>query len=248
MSIITRSLDEIFFHVANKLNRVNSTGDAHAALLMILEEYGLESATYFAVNLPNMSDDRPYILSTYSEEWLNHYSTQKYLTIDPVISVGFSSILPIDWRAIDRADASQRRLFAESLEFGLGKQGLTVPIAGKNGERALFSITCNFPDSEWSHILRIYMRDFQVLAYHLHQMILRVESLEEEQVKLAPREIECLKWAARGKTVAEIGTILSLSDRTVRFYLDLARAKLNATNITHAVSKALSLNLLFKSR
>jgi DNA-binding CsgD family transcriptional regulator len=47
-----------------------------------------------------------------------------------------------------------------------------------------------------------------------------------------------LTWAARGKTSAEIASILGLSKRTVDFHLDNARGKLNAATRTEAVIKA----------
>ncbi len=42
---------------------------------------------------------------------------------------------------------------------------------------------------------------------------------------LTPREAECVRWAAEGKRDVEIGTILSISDRTARFHIDNARRK-----------------------
>lgn len=47
--------------------------------------------------------------------------------------------------------------------------------------------------------------------------------------QLSAREAQCVRWAAAGKTNAEIGTILSLSVSTVRFHLRNAAEKLGAT-------------------
>lgn len=47
--------------------------------------------------------------------------------------------------------------------------------------------------------------------------------------QLSRREVQCVRWAAAGKTTAEIGTILSLSVSTVRFHLRNAAEKLGAT-------------------
>ena len=61
---------------------------------------------------------------------------------------------------------------------------------------------------------------------------------------LTNRERECLKWAARGKTNADIAVILNISQSTVRRYIDLARHKLNCLNKTHAVARAIGLGLI----
>jgi DNA-binding CsgD family transcriptional regulator len=62
---------------------------------------------------------------------------------------------------------------------------------------------------------------------------------------LSPREIECLAWAAQGKTYKEIGMLTGLAYGTVKSYLDTARAKLNAVNLPHAVALAIIYGHLF---
>jgi DNA-binding response OmpR family regulator len=57
-------------------------------------------------------------------------------------------------------------------------------------------------------------------------------------VELNDREVECLTWAARGKTSAEVAQILGLAKRTVDFHIDNARAKLGAATRIEAASKA----------
>ena len=72
---------------------------------------------------------------------------------------------------------------------------------------------------------------------------LRDES-NEKTYGLKPREIDCLQWTSQGKTSDEIATILSLSQHTVNHYLTNAARKLDTTNRTHAVSKALRLKII----
>jgi DNA-binding CsgD family transcriptional regulator len=55
---------------------------------------------------------------------------------------------------------------------------------------------------------------------------------------LTPRERECLLWAARGKTYADIGEILGLSFGSVKTYLDRCRFKLNCASLAQATAKA----------
>ena len=56
---------------------------------------------------------------------------------------------------------------------------------------------------------------------------------------LSPRETECLRWAALGKTDNEIGTILSISPRTARFHVENAKRKLGVATRIQAVTAAL---------
>ena len=55
-------------------------------------------------------------------------------------------------------------------------------------------------------------------------------------VSLSPREQECLQWVCRGKSSADIGTILSLSPRTVDSYLEKVCAKLRVRTRIEAVA------------
>jgi DNA-binding CsgD family transcriptional regulator len=61
---------------------------------------------------------------------------------------------------------------------------------------------------------------------------------------LSPREAAILRWAAAGKTDAEIGVMLKISARTVRFHTDNAKRKLRVTTRIQAVTEALRLGLI----
>ncbi len=52
---------------------------------------------------------------------------------------------------------------------------------------------------------------------------------------LAPRELECLFWASKGKSSRETAEILCLKTGTVQQYLKRATSGLGANNKTHAV-------------
>jgi len=63
-------------------------------------------------------------------------------------------------------------------------------------------------------------------------------------VRMSKREIECLRWAAVGKTDSEIAMIRGRSCATIRFHIHNAAQKLNAVNRSQAVFKAAQLGYL----
>jgi DNA-binding CsgD family transcriptional regulator len=63
-------------------------------------------------------------------------------------------------------------------------------------------------------------------------------------VTLSKREVECLRWAAAGKTNEEIAIILGLKRTTIRFHIRLAAQKLDAVNRDQALFKAAQLGFL----
>lgn len=88
--------------------------------------------------------------------------------------------------------------------------------------------------------------DFEILAAIIEARLGKSVRHEawSRQVALNEREVQCLTWAARGKTSPEIGTILGLSKRTVNFHVENACRKLNVATRTEAVVKATSSRLI----
>jgi DNA-binding CsgD family transcriptional regulator len=62
--------------------------------------------------------------------------------------------------------------------------------------------------------------------------------------KLSSREIECLRWAAAGKSSDEIAIILGISAYTVASYFKSATRKLDAVNRMQAIARAMRMKLI----
>jgi DNA-binding CsgD family transcriptional regulator len=62
--------------------------------------------------------------------------------------------------------------------------------------------------------------------------------------RLSKREVECLSWAAIGKTDLEISMIMARSRATVRFHIHNASVKLDAVNRSQTVYKAAQLGYI----
>lgn len=244
----SRSIDgsnQKFFDLVDQWEMIQSVQDCRSALNDLVSYYGLTNAAYLGVNLPGTPRSQRFGIVTYSTEWVTRYLHKDYFQIDPVIPSAMNSLLPFDWSSVDRNNPEFRDFFGEASEFKVGHQGLSIPIRGRMGEMALFSVSNNMKEHDWKSFRRYFLRDFQILAFYFHEAVLRSEaSFTEYEIKLSRREVECLSWAAAGKTFGEIATILSLSERTVKFYLDIARVKLRSTNITQAVSKASIMKLI----
>lgn len=69
-------------------------------------------------------------------------------------------------------------------------------------------------------------------------------SPDPEMVEFTRREIQCLKWAAAGKTDAEIATIMSVSAPTIRFHLTNASRKLGVSGRSQTIRLATTLGYI----
>jgi DNA-binding CsgD family transcriptional regulator len=240
-------LDDIDVKLLELLTEIKELADPAlipAILARLLDIYGLESVAYLGSGIIGEPGAGPYLAVTYSDEWVDHYKAKRFVEFDPVVQIGMRRMLPIDWATFDRTGERVRRLFGEATEFGLGRHGISLPVHGQNGDRALVSVTSDASDRDWRTLRLHYMRDFQLLALHMHEAILRLAGQPITRTKLSPRERECLLWIAEGKTHWETAMILGLSEHTVRCYLESARHKLGAANNTHAVNKAGKASLL----
>jgi len=74
--------------------------------------------------------------------------------------------------------------------------------------------------------------------------VMRTKRRIPSDCELSKREVECLRWAAIGKTDREIAMIIALSHATIRYHLNRAGEKLNAINRAQTVFKAGQLGYL----
>lgn len=73
-------------------------------------------------------------------------------------------------------------------------------------------------------------------AHVVYDRMRLIDELSEQQSVLTKREAECIYWASKGKTDAEVGQILGIAQRTVRFHIGNAKQKLNAETRIQAIA------------
>jgi DNA-binding CsgD family transcriptional regulator len=209
--------------------------------------FELKNIVYLCPSFPGRSLSHPYQLLTYSEDWINHYKSNRYEMIDPVIKLGSRSLLPLDWAKLPRKNPRVQKLFGESQDFGVGKQGITVPLRGPvNGIWGLFTATSDDTDGEWKQRHYELLRDLVHIAYYIHQRAYEMH-IKNENIDLntiTRRESEALSWSAEGKSIEDISVLMAISAETVKAHLDSARHKLGALNRVHAVAKAIRAGLI----
>lgn len=207
------------------------------------EIYAVKNVTYHSFFKTRTGETGPYIKTTYRPEWVSRYLTMAYMSIDPVVENGFGRVLPFDWADLDKSAEPVRQLFGESLEFGVGRQGISIPIIGERA-KGLLSITSDENPREWEARRRSLVKDLQTIAGFMHNKAFLETGQPAERNPLSRREIECLQWAALGKTDDEISDILGLSRLTISSYMKSARYKLGCVNRVSAVAQAISRDII----
>lgn len=87
--------------------------------------------------------------------------------------------------------------------------------------------------------------DFELLiAIIRHRLAATEKGAEKTELRLTEREVQVLTWVARGKSSADIATILEISERTVNFHLDNAMRKAGVATRVQAAVKCAMLGLI----
>ena len=88
--------------------------------------------------------------------------------------------------------------------------------------------------------------DFEILDTIIRGRLARVARTDvwSLQIALSEREVECLTWAARGKSSIEIAQIIATSKRNVDFHIETACRKLDVATRVQAAVKAVSGRLI----
>lgn len=187
-----------------------------------------------------------YGCGTYPEAWREKYIAENYLRVDPVISGCYQRFHPVDWKQFDWSSKAAREFRSIASVFGVGNQGFSIPIRGPNGQFALFTVNHNCDDATWAAFTERNRRDLILIAHFFNEKALELESRRSPGAcqALSPREVDAMTLLATGMSRAQVADHLSISEHTLRVYIESARFKLGALNTTHAVARAMSRGLI----
>ncbi|MEY8830236.1 autoinducer binding domain-containing protein [Sedimentitalea sp. XS_ASV28] len=187
-----------------------------------------------------------YGCGTYSDEWRARWIAQNYQRVDPVVVGCFQRFHPVDWKRLDWSSKAARQFMIEAQEYGVGNQGFSIPIRGPNGQFALFSVSHSCDDATWEKFTEENSRDLILIAHFFNRKALEFEPdrQPESSRALSPREVDAMTLLAMGYSRAQTAETLSISEHTLRVYIESARFKLGALNTTHAVARAMSRGLI----
>lgn len=196
-----------------------------------------------------------YINHSYGAQWAELYTRQNFQRIDPVLLHASNTDGVFRWDEISPpVNLEGGTAFLEAAEaFGLvdgisfSCTGIAPPVsaAGSPRFRSVLSLT-GVPAHEIERTSRILV----AIGPHLHESYHRVLKLHPERVErenpveLSVREREVLCWAQQGKTYWEIGSILGISERTVKFHVARIKTKLDVVSTAHAIAKAMRTGLI----
>ena len=185
-------------------------------------------------------------IGNFPSKWIQRYEEQDYSSIDPTVKHCISSNTPICWYDFySHKDTLVTNFFNEASQFGL-LGGVSIGFRINSGEVGILSLSKKeiLREEDSSYCLAVmYMSSLQPYIHNALKIILSKEN--EKDLYLTKRELECLSWIAEGKTSCEISSILKISENTVIFHIKNIIEKLEVSNRTQAISKAILLGLIY---
>ncbi len=166
--------------------------------------------------------------------------------LDPVMQHCKRRSMPIIWSQDTYVEHGLGDKWEEQARHGYG-YGIALALHMPEGRHFFLGVDRDRPPSRDPDVLTRIVADLQLFAVHAHEAALRIliPAMPAPGVpSLTPRELETLRWTMEGKTAWEVGTLLSISERTAALHVNNATHKLGCVNKHQAVLRALRLGLI----
>ena len=207
--------------------------DLAACVMTAIKPYGMTAAASGFVSGPKAASGNPFHFANWPKDWFSLYIAEEYLLADPVPRWARNSGRALTWSELFNLLLKRdpgRKVIEAARQFGF-TEGLVVPT--RSGDNALglvsFGGQRDILMAEEVLALTIIARG----AFNAADSLENLGPTGRPSPILTKREIECLSLLVRGHSDREIGMLLGLSVRTVRFHQANAREKFNAASRTH---------------
>ncbi len=179
----------------------------------------------------------------FAQDWLDRYDKSGFRQSDPIPERTMRHGAMLTWAAAREAgpnSPANKYYFAAMEEAGL-IHGIGLPLFGPRGRDAYSGIDFGRPIDE---VPNRNVGIVRAVLQAAHQRVCVILDSMNTMPELSEREREVLEWAARGKSISSIATILNLSSDTVKTYTKRVYAKLGASDRVGATVTALKLGLV----
>lgn len=222
--------------ISEILNQVKVTLGCHSIHCLIYEKNDGHTTTIISsIESPPRSPS------------LRDHLKNKLLTDNPVIKESLESGRAVVWSdSLNHASYSGKYSSYMNIlnKFGIFN-AVTFPYNGSSNKAkpTLLNVMLTSKNLALSSqkIDNRFIQYMGVLLDYVNEEIIRIcfpYKPHQEKYNLTPREVQVLDWASKGKTAWEIASILSISERTVKYYLSKIYSKLNVVNRQQAVAIA----------
>lgn len=177
--------------------------------------------------LTHMADGSMVALTNYPDKWVETYLKRNIVANDPILLASDRSAIGFRWEDVPKlipVTAAHREVCEAAGRAGL-VHGFTIPahVPGEANGSCSFALRAGRTLPEANLLMAQLVGSFAFQA--ARSMVTRARAAAIRRVKLTPRQLECLRLVARGKTDWEIGQILGISEESVKYHVKQARER-----------------------
>lgn len=216
------------------------------ALLAGVRTFGFSAVFYLNELTRDPTSGRILINQGFPDQWARQYKRRLRL-IDPLPDYAMDVMHMFRWGSVLKTiplSPAQQRYHRFLEEMGMG-DGLAIAVWGPGGRCGFMA--CGMARDECAFGARSYVGIHLLAQMGFNRHCSLLEDLTAGEIRLSPRELEILHWAARGKSNPDMATILGISRATVDTYMRRVFQKFGTNDRTVACLRAHELGFIHAS-
>lgn len=242
---------EILVEPSSALDRVENLAHCQteqqieAILQEVVTGLGFQYFYYRARFMLDRTSSLERTLSNFPRAWLEFYEHNALSRVDPAVQHAERKLTPMVWTPTAYTSEEQLAFLAEARKHGV-HAGVSFPIHSKDGDIGVLSMALGPEEPRPCALIQAKMFHGPLIATFVHDAMARIVNKSKLTLKapLTPRELECLKWIADGKSTWETAQILHLSEHGVLHHVRNIMYKFDVTSRHQAVSRAIACGLV----
>ncbi len=238
--ILSRSDLLVTLEVINQCLKTNGQEDLLGLIDLIKRNFDIKGTLFAYQEKFNLNDFSTAEVSAVDidQEWLQLYKNKEFALVDPILQYSFKVDSAILWSNTYSQYSNSGGFRDLASEFDL-VEGMTYSTTAnsRNGAATVISICYGSPSISLNEQIML-----QQILPHLHEALNKPALWSKP--KLTAKEREVISWAKDGKSYWETGQIMGVSERTIKFHLQNIYRKLDVTNRSQAVAKAMRIGLI----
>lgn len=216
-------------------------------LFALADHYGFAQVFYSINNNKQTPLSSALICSNCPPIWQQIYK-QKLWSADPVIRHCMNSNMPLIWDQKSFKSRQEIQFYNTAQVYGLHR-GIALPVHGPHAEFGILNLIHKTSVLHSQHKLDEMISDWALIRDYVFESSKKFSQLKPyelpDQLSLTKREIECLQWAAEGKSSWEMAVICKCTATTINFHLANVRKKFKVKTRQQAIVKAIQLGIIF---
>jgi len=215
----------------------NTAADAAADFLATIRRMGFACAACGAWAGIGRRRQSRFFFVDWPEDWLEFYQRSRAFEHDVLPIEARRRVSPFWYGEVVpqlRLNGKQKELYEAGRAYGW-KDVFGVPIHGPGSLQGLVTMATR-------QELKFSVADCGVLETMARTVWERCRTADgfgvsdHKQSQLSPREVECLQWAAAGKSDGDIAVLLGIKPATAHFHIEQAKKRLGVKTRVEAVA------------